>query len=65
MSQPTQAVRVQHTPSGGTAVTVTLKQDGVTASWRVKHHTTSITTATIEAQGKAFTALQAARKAID
>lgn len=56
---------MQHTPSGGTAVTVTLKQDGVTAPWRVKHHTTSITTATIEAQDMAFTALQAARKAID
>lgn len=65
MAKITQAVRVQHTPSGGTAVTVTLKQDGVTASWRVKCYAASITAATIEAQDKAFTALKAARRAID
>lgn len=51
------SVRVRHTPTGGTSVTVTLKQGRVSASWTEKCYRKTIQAAAIEARAAAREAL--------
>jgi len=58
------SVRVRHTPSGGTSVTVTLKRGSLSASWTEKCYRHTIQDATVAARVAARAALDASLLAI-